>query len=205
MSMQQIGRRRRRPKHQWSTTEGTKRSILDAARTIFGKHGFGDANVAEVVELAGSSIGSLYHHFGGKAEVFVALWERYNEGQQALVEEAVAQAGDNPWDAFLAACKVLLESAWESRDLVRIFSEGDSPAGFVKELADQRKVQVTDLLKDLRPADDAVARAVVLTFSSALAEGRREIARSRSAADAKTLAANMLRVIGELRPLVKLR
>ena len=205
MSMQQIGRRRRRPKHQWSTTEGTKRSILDAARTIFAKHGFGDANVAEVVELAGSSIGSLYHHFGGKAEVFVALWERYDEGQQALVEDAVAQAGDNRWDAFLAACKVLLESAWESRDLVRIFAEGDSPAGFVRELADKRKAQVTDLLKDLRPADDGYARAVVLTLSSALAEGRREIARSRSAADAKKLAANMLRVIGELRPLVKLR
>ncbi len=59
----------------WSRTAETRRGMLAAAREVFTERGFADASVADVVERAGSSVGSLYHHFGGKAELFLALWE----------------------------------------------------------------------------------------------------------------------------------
>ena len=58
---------------QWSRTAQTQRALLDAARAVFTERGFSDASIADVVERAGSSVGSLYHHFGGKSELFLAL------------------------------------------------------------------------------------------------------------------------------------
>ena len=60
---------------QWARTAETQRALLDAAREVFTEQGFADASIADVVERAGSSVGSLYHHFGGKSELFIALWQ----------------------------------------------------------------------------------------------------------------------------------
>ena len=69
---------------QWARTAGTQRALLDAARAVFVEQGFADASIAEVVRRADSSVGSLYHHFGGKSELFMALWQEH----QAAHEEA---------------------------------------------------------------------------------------------------------------------
>jgi AcrR family transcriptional regulator len=54
---------------QWARTAETQRALLDAAREVFTEQGFAEANIADVVKRAGSSVGSLYHHFGGKRTV----------------------------------------------------------------------------------------------------------------------------------------
>jgi AcrR family transcriptional regulator len=43
---------------------------------VFCEVGFAGASIAAIVERAGSSVGSVYHHFGGKAELSLAEWER---------------------------------------------------------------------------------------------------------------------------------
>jgi AcrR family transcriptional regulator len=53
----------------WSSTETVRTEFLDAARVVFAKRGFTDASVTEVVERAGASVGSLYHHFGSKRDL----------------------------------------------------------------------------------------------------------------------------------------
>lgn len=199
----QLSRRRRRVKHQWSSTEETRRSILDAARSIFGRYGFADANVAEIVEMANSSVGSLYHHFGGKSELYVALWDQYREHQDEQAAKAVAaaaEAGENdPWELFLVATRSYLEVCWEQRDMVRLFFEGDSPSGFGKELADHRRATLAAALKPFSTGDDALDRVMVLTFTSVLGEAGREIARCRLTAEAMALADSVMRVLTPLR------
>ena len=66
--------------------------MLDAAREVFVAHGFSDASIADIVERAGSSVGSLYHHFGGKSELYVALWQEYHPAQEEAASQAVAKA-----------------------------------------------------------------------------------------------------------------
>ena len=64
------GRMARKPTSnawQWSRSAETRRVLLAAAREVFAAHGYDGASIADVVERAGSSVGSLYHHFGGKA------------------------------------------------------------------------------------------------------------------------------------------
>ena len=58
---------------QWGRTAQTQRALLDAARAVFAEQGFDKTSIADLVERAGSSVGSLYHHFGGKSELFLAL------------------------------------------------------------------------------------------------------------------------------------
>ena len=44
----------------------TRTALLAAAREVFTTSGFAEASIADVVAGAGASVGSLYHHFGGK-------------------------------------------------------------------------------------------------------------------------------------------
>ena len=108
--------------------------ISAVAIDLFTERGFADASVADVVERAGSSVGSLYHHFGGKAELFLALWEDHQAAQEEAASAAVAalrEAGeDDPLELFIAGAQAFLDDSWQRRDLVRLLMDGDGPPGF---------------------------------------------------------------------------
>src|SRR4051812_27617798 len=67
----------------------TRQALLSAAQDVFTESSFADANVTDVVERAGASVGSLYHHFGGKGDVFLALFEEYQQRQETRAVDAV--------------------------------------------------------------------------------------------------------------------
>ena len=77
---------------QWSRTAQTQRALLDAARQVFTERGFAEASIADIVQRAGSSVGSLYHHFGGKSELFIALWQEHQLAHEEAASQAVADA-----------------------------------------------------------------------------------------------------------------
>ena len=131
---QHRGRRVTRPagSWQWARTAGTQRALLDAAREVFAEQGFADASIAEVVQRAGSSVGSLYHHFGGKSELFVALWQEHQAAHEEAASSAVAQAkraGEtDPFELFSVGARAYLEGSWERRDLVHAVLQRRQPA-----------------------------------------------------------------------------
>jgi len=51
----------------------TRRRILAAARRVFLRDGYADANLNEVATLAGVGKGTLYRHFENKGELYVAM------------------------------------------------------------------------------------------------------------------------------------
>jgi AcrR family transcriptional regulator len=51
----------------------TRRSLLDAARRVFERRGYIDANVEEIVTEAGVARGSFYTYFPSKVEIFRAV------------------------------------------------------------------------------------------------------------------------------------
>ena len=114
---------------QWARTADTQRALLDAAREVFTEQGFTDASIADVVERAGSSVGSLYHHFGGKGELFIALWQEYQHAQEEAASKAVAEAKQadvtDSFELFCAGTRAFLEGCWQRRDLAMLFYDGD--------------------------------------------------------------------------------
>jgi len=196
-----------RAARQWSSTEQTRAHFLDAARAVFAERGFAEASVSEVVERAGSSVGSLYHHFGGKAELFTALWERYRDEQQAAAAAAVAEAKTSgvadPFELFEAGARAYMTAAWGNRDLVKVFYDGDSPPGFQKLLRASSKKWVRDNFRLLGADDSPVNRVLVALLTSFMGDARREIASARSAKAARAVVETMMAVLARLRTVIE--
>jgi len=163
----------------WSRTSETKRVMLEAAREVFVEQGFADASVAAVVERAGSSIGSLYHHFGGKSELFLALWELYQGELEHSAATAVHAARDegerDTLQLFVLGSRVYLEEAWHRRDLERLFFDGDAPPAFesVRRVRAQEWIRQNSVL--LGTGTDAASQLTVAVLSRVIGEAAREI------------------------------
>jgi AcrR family transcriptional regulator len=169
---------------QWGRTKQTQRALLDAAREVFAEQGFSSASIADVVERAGSSVGSLYHHFGGKSELFLALWQEHQAAHERAASEAVAGArrsGEtDPTALFCIGARVFLEGSWLRRDLAMLFVSGDGPPGFelMKRQREHEWVSQNDAL--LRLADTALDRLYAAILTSLIGAGAREVAAARN-------------------------
>jgi AcrR family transcriptional regulator len=64
--------------------------MLDAAETLFAKRGFDDVPVAEIVELAGASVGSFYRRFKDKDGLLQAVHEKFCEEARATADDALS-------------------------------------------------------------------------------------------------------------------
>ena len=165
---------------QWGRTAQTQRALLDAARDVFTKQGFAEASIADVVERAGSSVGSLYHHFGGKSELFLALWHEHQRTHEEAASRAVARlrkAGvTDTTELFCAGARAYLMGSWLRRDLALLFFSGDGPPEFevVKRRRASEWVAQNDVLLGLSDSPGERLYAAVLT--SLIGEGARHVA-----------------------------
>ncbi|BAV40385.1 TetR/AcrR family transcriptional regulator [Mycobacterium ulcerans] len=116
----------------WAKTDATQRRILDAATEVFATRGFNPATMAEVVASSGASIGSIYHHFGGKTELFLAIFEQMASAVEGKIEEALQQAGDETdrRRIFELGVRAYLDGLWEHRRVARLLASGDRPTDF---------------------------------------------------------------------------
>ncbi|HEY3748014.1 MAG TPA: TetR/AcrR family transcriptional regulator [Pseudonocardiaceae bacterium] len=190
---------------QWSRTAGTRRAMLDAAREVFGRQGFAEASVAAVVERAGSSVGSLYHHFGGKTELFLALWEdhqaAHEQNASAAVAKARADGEHDPLNLLIVGAQAFLEGSWQRRDLVRLFMDGNGPPGFelVRRTRNREWLRQNAVL--LGAGADPVDRLTVAVLTSIIGEAGREIATCTTKREAATITESAVLMIRKLDPL----
>jgi AcrR family transcriptional regulator len=182
--------------------EATRQALLGAAREVFAAAGFTDAAVSDVVARAGASVGSLYHHFGGKADLYLALFEDYQLGQEERAATAVRgarQRGElDPVALFVAGSRAYLAGCWEERDLARLFLAGGGPAGF--ELVARRRYRDwTRLNAALLHAEEApLGEALVLVLTTVVAEAGHEVSLCESQAAAQRLADDVLELVARV-------
>jgi len=187
---------------QWARTAETQRGLLDAAREVFTEQGFADASIADVVERAGSSVGSLYHHFGGKAELFIALWQDYQHAQEEAASAAVAQARaaglTDPFELFSAGARAFLEGSWQRRDLATLFFAGDGPPGF--EVMRRRRAREWIGQNDalLRLSDTSFDRLYAVVLTALIGEGSRAVAAARTRRQANEVVDAALKYVRRL-------
>ena len=169
---------------QWSRTAETQRALLDAAREVFSEQGFTSASITDIVERAGSSVGSLYHHFGGKSEIFLALWQEYKDAQEDASGKAIAQARragvTDPLALFTAGAKAYLDGCWQRRELAELFRTGDAPPNFSSLLrADGCQwISHVDSLQTLTGKSSDRLYMTILT--SLMREGAHEVATAKN-------------------------
>jgi len=58
-------------------SERSRTALLDAALTLFSSQGYRATSVRDIAERAGTSTGSVYHHFRDKEAIFRTLLEQF--------------------------------------------------------------------------------------------------------------------------------
>jgi AcrR family transcriptional regulator len=182
--------------------QATRATLLAAARDVFAAGGFADANITDVVAKASASVGSLYHHFGGKADLYLALFDDYQASQEQRAAEAVRtarlQGEADTLKLFLIGARAYLEGCWEQRDLARVFLDGGGPPGF--ELIARRRyrewvgVNTALLNTDNQPLGDTL----VVVLTSVVAEAGREVAVQESEESATRLAGEFIELLARI-------
>ena len=181
----------------------TRSALLRAAAQVFHTVGFAKAGVSEVVSVAGASVGSLYHHFSGKADLFLALYEEFQQRQQERTHQAVRDARSegesDPTRLMNIAAHAYLLGCIEERDTARLFFSGDGPPGFDYQLR-SRLTQWTDRNVALfRKADEPVDEALLIVVSGAMLLAVAEVVR-RDDAEARALADDITGLLTQLEP-----
>jgi AcrR family transcriptional regulator len=86
----------------------TRAALIRAARELFGEQGYVETSTDEVVVRAGVTKGALYHHFGGKEDLFRAVFEQV---QLDVSDQAVAEfLGPDAWEALLRGCSLWVDA-----------------------------------------------------------------------------------------------
>lgn len=175
---------------------------MAAARDVFTSVGYAQAGVTDVVAGAGASVGSLYHHFTGKADLYFTLFEDFHRSQVQRARSAVHRARDGgvtePKQLFLAGARAYLDGCVQERELARLFVRGDGPPGFDL-LMRQRQREWVDKNADFfarsaEPLDEALA--VVMTGALMLAVA--EVSLGEDAGHAERLADGVLQVLSRI-------
>lgn len=58
-------------------SDASARKVLKAALSLFSRQGFRATTMRQLARRSGLSVGNLYHHFGGKEEIFAQLIDQY--------------------------------------------------------------------------------------------------------------------------------
>ncbi|WP_438444510.1 TetR family transcriptional regulator [Gorillibacterium sp. sgz5001074] len=125
-----------------------KRRLLEAAKRLFAKQGFDATSVRQICVEAGANVALVSYHFGGKEQLFRAIYEQYIREERfqefvPLMEEPVL--------ALKAFIRALVNYRFDEPEIVAItFREISSDS------------QRTDTLKDYLLPVWQLLRAILL-------------------------------------------
>ncbi|MGH2819426.1 MAG: TetR/AcrR family transcriptional regulator [Actinomycetota bacterium] len=90
----------------------TRSTLVAAGRSLFSERGYAGTGTEDIVERAGLTRGALYHHFGDKRELFMAVFEQLEE---ELVRKVAARASgaSDAWQQLVAGSEAFLDACLE--------------------------------------------------------------------------------------------
>jgi AcrR family transcriptional regulator len=180
----------------------TRSGLLAAAREIFISEGYAQAGVTDIVARAGASVGSLYHHYTGKADLYLALFDELHHHHAERTRRAVRRAREagvtDPMQLFLAGARAYLDASIDQHELAGLFARGDGPPGFEvvwqQRLTEWVSKNTEFFARSGEPLDEAVA--IVMTGAMMLAVA--EVSRADDSARARQIADGVISVLSRL-------
>ncbi|HWD01522.1 MAG TPA: TetR/AcrR family transcriptional regulator [Amycolatopsis sp.] len=184
--------------------QATRALLLEAAGEVFTAAGYDQASMAAIAERAGASIGSLYHHFAAKSDLYITLYNEYNRRQQhrsaKAFRTALAHGEEDALRLYIAGARAYLEGCWQERKLARLFLSGNGPAGFGlltrERFREWLTANATLVNGHTRPLSDML----VLALTAMSTEAGREVAAAPSKAKAALMIEEVLELMGRLYP-----
>jgi len=143
--------------------------VLDAAR-IFALHGYDQTSVPQLAEELGLAAGSLYHYFGSKEELLIAICDQLMD---PLLGEArtIAKSEDEPTTQLQALVRLWVAHVIERRNHMLVFQQ----ERHVIDHGDQWR-QVRDRRKEFERLVESVLERVHGDGQARLADARLTLA-----------------------------
>lgn len=129
----------------------TRQDLLNASLSILSRQGFEATRLEDIAEAAGVTRGAIYHHFGSKAELFLALIEEASSQGGQVVEQAIQSGGTflEITRQVLVRTMELLETNHRFREVMALslFKAGGSPelAELTRQRYEQARTQVDQI------------------------------------------------------------
>ncbi|GED66351.1 TetR family transcriptional regulator [Brevibacillus reuszeri] len=103
--------------------------LTEVARDFFTTYGYADAAMEDLVKKAGLTRGALYHHFGNKEGLFMAILDLV---QKEIAERVETEAGksSDPWEQLLLGCLAFVSAAVENQNRRILLIDGPSVVGW---------------------------------------------------------------------------
>jgi TetR/AcrR family acrAB operon transcriptional repressor len=73
--------------------EITKQNLLTAALEVFSRKGYTATRVEDIAQQANVTTGAIYHHFGGKSALYIALIETSSVRANRLAQQIIEEGG----------------------------------------------------------------------------------------------------------------
>ncbi|WP_271632761.1 TetR/AcrR family transcriptional regulator [Solicola gregarius] len=141
-------------------SSSTRKALLENATRLFTERGYAGTSLDEIVRAARVTKGALYHHYGGKLDLFEDVFERAQKDASKYIARAIRKEKD-PWAraqagllSFLEVCqepayrRLVMQEAPVALGPERVQeAEHGSTYGLVQKI-------VADLLKDADVDDD---------------------------------------------------
>jgi AcrR family transcriptional regulator len=97
----------------------SREAVLDAAERVMAEHGYDGASINAIVKEAGIPISSVYHYFGSKDGVLLAVMERGADRFFASLPPNEERLGE-PVEHLKIATRVLVAALQEQPDFLRL-------------------------------------------------------------------------------------
>lgn len=108
------------------TKEGaeiTKQNILECGLEVFSRKGYAATRVEDIAKQANVTTGAIYHHFGGKSDLYIALVKKGDARANQLAQQIVEEGGTpaTKLRRLLVRLFQFLEDDGEYRAVVELF------------------------------------------------------------------------------------
>jgi AcrR family transcriptional regulator len=187
--------------------------ILRAAATAFLERGYAETTVADIAATAGFTKGAVYSNFGGKPELFSAVFaERTASIAGIAIAESGVQDSAQPRERTVAAVaasltsQVTQRSGWPAAlaEFRALAVRDPAVTAVYAKLRLRQRQQLEDQLREQAEAlslpptfDYAVAANLLLTLTNALAT---EYAAAPTSTPAHLIEASLVRLLESLLP-----
>lgn len=119
----------------------TREQLLKKALAVFSKKGYAATTLQDIASEADVTRGAIYHHFGGKAELYNTLIREYADRGNVIMQQAVSAGGtlvEILRRVFVRQLQVIEEDR-EMRALMELYL---FKTGLVPELEEGRQQQI---------------------------------------------------------------
>lgn len=99
--------------------EITKQNLLKAALEVFSRKGYAATRVEDIAKQANVTTGAIYHHFGGKSDLYIALIEVYSARANQIFQQIIDEGG-SPAAVLRRLLVRLFEYAEEDKEYIAV-------------------------------------------------------------------------------------